>query len=66
MEARTRLFSTPQALADWRARFDYSQRQAADAIGCSRGAWAGWEAGKKPVPKYISLALAALSLGIKP
>jgi transcriptional regulator with XRE-family HTH domain len=65
MEARTRLFSKPEALADWRARFGYSQRQAADILGCSRGAWAGWETGKQPIPKYISLAIAALSLGIE-
>ncbi|MFK4534299.1 putative transcriptional regulator [Bradyrhizobium ottawaense] len=60
----TRLFSTTQSLTKWRQRFDYSQRQAADAIGCSRGAWAGWESGKQPIPKYISLAMAALSLGV--
>jgi DNA-binding XRE family transcriptional regulator len=65
MDDATRLFSQPHALTDWRARFGYSQRQAADAIGCSRGAWAGWEAGKQPIPKYISLAIAALSLGVR-
>jgi DNA-binding XRE family transcriptional regulator len=64
MDDATRLFSRPHALTEWRARFDYSQRQAVDAIGCSRGAWAGWEAGKHPIPKYISLAIAALSLGV--
>lgn len=64
IEDATRLFSTPKALTDWRALCGYSQRQAIDAVGCSRGAWAGWEKGDKPVLKYISLAVAALSLGI--
>jgi transcriptional regulator with XRE-family HTH domain len=64
IEDARRLFSTPKAFADWRARFGYSQRQAADAVGRSRGAWAGWEKGDKPIPKYTSLTVAALSLGI--
>ncbi|SCB52288.1 Helix-turn-helix domain-containing protein [Bradyrhizobium yuanmingense] len=57
-------FATPQSLTDWRARFGYSQRQAADAIGCSRGALAGYEHGDHPITKYISLAVAAVSLGV--
>ncbi|MGX1323264.1 transcriptional regulator with XRE-family HTH domain [Bradyrhizobium sp. USDA 377] len=63
-EATPRLYSKPEALTEWRERFGYSQRQAADAIGCSRGAWAGYEHGDQPIPKYISLAIAALSLGV--
>ncbi|MCP1761960.1 helix-turn-helix domain-containing protein [Bradyrhizobium japonicum] len=54
-------FATPQSLTEWRQRFGYSQRQAAAAIGCSRGSWAGYEHGEQPIPKYISLAIAALS-----
>ena len=57
-------FSKPHDLAEWRERFDYSQRHAADAVGCSRGAWAGYEHGDQPIPRYISLAIAALSLGV--
>ncbi|MGX1151437.1 helix-turn-helix domain-containing protein [Bradyrhizobium ottawaense] len=57
-------FSKPPYLTEWRERFGYSQRQAAEAIGCSRGAWAGYENGDQPIPKYISLAIAALSLEV--
>ncbi|MEY9404424.1 transcriptional regulator with XRE-family HTH domain [Bradyrhizobium japonicum] len=57
-------FSKPLDLTEWRERFGYSQRQAAEAIGCSRGAWTGYEHGDQPIPKYISLAIAALSLGV--
>ncbi|MBR0826805.1 helix-turn-helix transcriptional regulator [Bradyrhizobium manausense] len=59
-----RLFSTPHALTEWRERFGYSQRQAADAIDCSRGAWAGYEKGDQPIAKCIPLAVAAVSLGV--
>lgn len=57
---------TAQTLAAWRERMGYSQRDAADALGCSRGAWAGWENSVHPVPRYIGLACAALALGMKP
>ncbi|WP_038384965.1 helix-turn-helix domain-containing protein [Bradyrhizobium elkanii] len=57
-------YSKPEALTEWREQFGYLQRQAADAIGCSRGAWGGYERGAQPIPKYISLAIAALSLGV--
>lgn len=57
----------PQVLTSWRERMGFSQRDAAEAIGCSRGAWAGWESGKQsPIPRYIGLALAALALGMTP
>jgi DNA-binding XRE family transcriptional regulator len=50
-------------LAAWRQRMGYSQRDAAKALGCSRGALAGWEAGQA-IPRYIGLACAALALGM--
>lgn len=53
-------------LVAWRDRMGFSQREACDQLGCSRGAWAGWETGKQPVPRYIGLACAALALGMKP
>jgi transcriptional regulator with XRE-family HTH domain len=54
-----------QTLIAWRERMGYSQRDACSALGCSRGAWAGWEGGQK-IPRYIGLACAALALGMKP
>lgn len=55
-----------KVLASWRERMGYSQRDACTALGCSRGAWAGWENGTQEVPRYIGLAIAALALGMKP
>lgn len=55
----------PAILLAWRERMGYSQRDACEALGCSRGAWAGWETGKQtPIPRYIGLACAALALGM--
>lgn len=50
----------------WRDRMGYSHRDACAALGCSRGAWGGWERGTAPVPLYIGLAMAALATGMKP
>lgn len=57
---------SPVTLTAWRTRMGYSQREACDALGCSRGAWAGWETGKNEIPRYIGLAMAALALGMTP
>ena len=56
----------PAVLTAWRDRMGYSQREAAIALGCSRGAWSGWEAGTQAIPRYIGLACAALALGMAP
>ena len=53
-------------LAAWRERMGFSQRDACEALGCSRGAWSGWETGRQEVPRYIGLACAALALGMTP
>lgn len=58
--------TTGPALEAWRERMGYSQRDACEALGCSRGAWSGWENGRHGVPIYIGLATAALALGLKP
>lgn len=55
-----------QTLIEWRERMGFSQRDACEQLGCSRGAWGGWETGAQPVPRYIGLACAALALGMKP
>lgn len=57
---------SPKTLLAWRERMGYSQRDACDALGCSRGAWGGWETGANDIPRYIGLACAALALGMKP
>lgn len=52
-------------LAAWRKRMGYNTRQAPEELGCSRAAYLGWEAGRKPVPRYIGLACTALAIGVK-
>lgn len=52
-------------LAAWRKRLALTTRQAAEELGCSRAALMGWEAGRKPVPRYIGLACTAIALGVK-
>lgn len=56
----------PQALSDWRTRMGYSQRDAARALGCARGAWTKWESGTNRIPRYVGLAMAALAMGMTP
>lgn len=55
---------TGEMLTIWRERMGFSQRDACDALGCARGAWQNWEAGRRPVPRYIALACTALSVGM--
>jgi len=55
-----------ETLTAWRKRMGYSQRDACEALGCSRGALGRWETGIKTMPRYIGLAMAALALGMRP
>jgi transcriptional regulator with XRE-family HTH domain len=54
---------TGKELVAWRERMGFSQRDACDALGCSRNALSGWE--KTRPPRYIGLACQALALGVK-
>lgn len=57
--------ATPGDLKAWRERRGLSVAAAARSIGCHRNAWAKWESGESPIiPKYISLALAAVAYGL--
>jgi transcriptional regulator with XRE-family HTH domain len=53
------------SLKAWRDRMGFSQREACEALGCSRGAWRKWEDNDAEAPRYVGLACAALALGIK-
>ena len=57
---------TPEVLVRWREQMGYSQRQAAEAIGCSRQGWGLWETGRHRIPIYIGLAMNALAVGMSP
>jgi len=50
----------PSDLTQWCERMGYSQRDAADALGCSRTAFQNWEAGHHDIPAYIGLAMRCL------
>ena len=56
---------TAAGLKAWRERLKFSKTQAARELGCSRQSIYEWESGRSPVPRYITLACAALALGIK-
>jgi transcriptional regulator with XRE-family HTH domain len=48
-------------LTAWREQHGLTRRGAARALGCSRNTWGRWETGETPVPRYVLLALQALS-----
>ena len=55
---------TPASFISWRERLGLNKVQAAKALGCSRTALDGWEAGRHTIPHYIALACAALAMGL--
>lgn len=58
---------TPERLKEWRKSRGWSISRAVRETGVgSRNSWASWEApGGKP-PKWLGLALAAVSYGLPP
>ncbi len=46
----------PNDLIAWRRRLDYSQNDAARALGCGRRSVQMWECGYNAIPLYIELA----------
>jgi transcriptional regulator with XRE-family HTH domain len=56
----------PKTVIAWREAMGYSQRDAAEALGCSRASIQNWEQGINECPRYIGLAMAALALGMHP
>jgi transcriptional regulator with XRE-family HTH domain len=53
-----------QSLKTWRETMGFSQRDAAEALGCLPADVDLWERGST-MPRYIKLAMAALALGIE-
>lgn len=51
---------TPKSLASWQKRLGLNQKQAAEALGNTRNTFADYLHGKHPIPRYISLACAAI------
>lgn len=52
---------TPDELIQWRTSVALSKRQAAETLGLARNTFRAYETGKQPIPKYIELAVTALS-----
>ena len=56
---------TPDDLRAWQARMDYTQQQAADALGINRVSYAKMLAGGA-IDRRTALACAAIEAGIAP
>ena len=52
---------TPDELIQWRTSVALSKRKAAEALGLARNTFRAYETGKQPIPRYIELAVTALS-----
>jgi transcriptional regulator with XRE-family HTH domain len=50
----------------WREQMGYTQRVAAEALGCSQASIVAWELERSRIPTYIGLAMGALALGMEP
>lgn len=64
---------TPDDFKAWRNRMDFTQQQAADALGLSRDTIANYERGSRrednrlvEIPRVVALACAAVIAGAKP
>ena len=57
---------TAQELIDMRARFHWSQIEAAKALGCSEKSISNWENGANAIPKSIALAASAVAMNLPP
>ena len=64
-EDKTMTKAPDQSLATWRETMGFTQRDAAEALGCNPADIALWERGSTTTPRYIKLAMAALALGIE-
>ena len=52
---------TPDELIQWRTSIALSKRQAAEALGLARNTFRAYETGKQPIPRYIELAVKAVT-----
>jgi transcriptional regulator with XRE-family HTH domain len=53
-------------LTAWRERMGFSYDDAIRQLGCELQEWSDWENGKQPIPRYVSLAIDALTIGLQP
>lgn len=51
-------------MASWRIDMGFTQREAAEALGCARNSVQNWERDPATLPHYIKLAMRALGTGI--
>lgn len=57
---------TASELIKLRKRFNWSQAEAAEKLGCSARSIANWEKGTNPIPKSVALAAAAVVMNLPP
>jgi len=55
-----------ETLTIWRERMGYPLNDAAEALGIDAATLQDYEAGHRPVPIYIGLAMAALAMDLSP
>jgi DNA-binding transcriptional regulator YiaG len=55
---------TPADMRAWRSAMDYTQPQAAQALGVSLRTVKSWESGFAAPPAFLALACAALAAGL--
>lgn len=52
---------TADELIQWRTSVALSKRKAAEALGLARNTFRAYETGKQPIPRYIELAVKAVT-----
>ena len=57
---------TKNEFLEWRKRNGFTQAEAARRIGCSKRALQYWEKGIHPIPKYVTMAVAAVQYNLPP
>ena len=50
----------------WRSRLGLSKSEAARILGLSRNSVIAYETGRRPLPRHVALACAAVEEGIEP
>jgi len=56
---------TPSELAEWRARYKFSQAALASTLGVTRNTVGRWERGEWPIPQMVPYSLAGIVINLR-